>query len=34
VGSITALAGVLTAVVIERTGGVAIGIIAGLAAAP
>jgi L-arabinose transport system permease protein len=32
VGSITALAGVLTAVVIERTGGVAIGIIAGLAA--
>lgn len=32
VGSITALAGVLTAVVIERTGGVAIGISAGLAA--
>lgn len=32
VGSITALAGVLTAVVIERTGGVAIGIIAGLTA--
>ena len=32
VGSITALAGVLTAVVIERTGGVTIGIIAGLTA--
>ncbi len=32
VGSITALAGVLTAVVIERTGGVAIGIMAGLTA--